>query len=83
MQYLHQDNARKIISITATKTPSYLDQKEINYIGIILENPTYHNTVRQNLTEFMNENTENALMVYFSEKNFESEFRLNRQTRFP
>ena len=83
MQYLHQDNARNIISITATKTPFYLDEKERNSSGIILETPTYYDKVRKNLTEFMNENTVNALMVYFSDKNFESEFRLYRQTRFP
>ena len=83
MQYLHQDNARNVISITAARTPFYLDEKERNSSGIILETPTYHNKVRKNLSEFMNENTVNVLMVYFSDKNFESEFRLYRQTRFP
>lgn len=83
MQYLHQDNARNVINVTDTRTPFYLDEKERNSNGIILEIPTYNNRVRKNLAEFMSEKTVNAVMMYFSSKSFEPEFRLYRQTRFP
>lgn len=83
IQYLHQDNARNVINVTDTRMPFYLDEKERNFSGIILEIPTYDNKVQKNLVEFMNEKTVNALMMYFSSKSFEPEFRLYRQTRFP
>lgn len=83
MQHLHQENTRNVINVTDTRMPFYLDEKERNSNGIVFEIPTYDNKVQKNLVEFMNEKTVNVLMMYFSSKNFEPEFRLYRQTRFP
>lgn len=81
IQHFHQDNARNVINVTDTRIPLYLDEKERNSKGIMFESPTYDNKVQKNLTEFMSEKTATAVMMYFSSKNFEPEFRLYQQTR--
>lgn len=83
IQHLYQDDKRNTIRITDAKDPVYLDEKENDSSEIVLETPTYDNKVLTNLKEFMNEKTAEALMMYFIDKEFESEFRLYRQTRFP
>lgn len=83
IQHLYQESKRNTIRITDVKDPVYLDEKENDSSKIVLETPTYDNKVLTNLKEFMNEKTADALMMYFIDKEFESEFRLYRQTRFP
>lgn len=82
LQHLQQEDTRNVIRITQDVTPFYLDSDVSDESRKSFETP-YEDRVQKNLLKFMSNETADAATIYFSDKNFESLFRLYRQTRFP